>query len=228
MQLLRRLADNTQPNSLATAARRKRFSFFLQLLNTLPRPIRILDVGGTREFWNNMGFTTSPDIHVTLLNLDASPIEEPGFSAVIGDARQMPHFRDGEFDVVFSNSVIEHVGKRADQQKMADELRRVGQRYFVQTPNYWFPLEPHFLFPGFQFLPVTARVYLVTHFRLGWQPRYANRTEAQQVIETTVLLTQKELRQLFPDAQVYQERFMGLTKSLVVYGGWANMPHAPK
>jgi len=51
---------------------------------------------------------------------------------------------------------------------MANEGRRVGKRYFVQTPNLYFSIEPHFVFPFFQFLLLQAKVWLITHFYLGW------------------------------------------------------------
>jgi 2-polyprenyl-3-methyl-5-hydroxy-6-metoxy-1,4-benzoquinol methylase len=73
----------------------------------------------------------------------------------------MPQFQNDEFDIVFSNSVIEHVGSYEEQNLMASEVRRVGKRYFIQTPNLFFPIEPHFLFPFFQFLPLDYRVTLI-------------------------------------------------------------------
>lgn len=57
----------------------------------------------------------------------------------------MKQFQDNEFDAVFSNSVIEHVGDYEAQRQMANEIMRVGKRYFVQTPNFYFPIEPHIL-----------------------------------------------------------------------------------
>ncbi|HWS70973.1 MAG TPA: class I SAM-dependent methyltransferase, partial [Thermoanaerobaculia bacterium] len=67
-----------------------------------------------------------------------------------------------------SNSVLEHV---ADMPAMAREIRRVGRRWYVQTPNRWFPVEPHFLVPFFQFLPIATRAWLLTRFDLGWLTR---------------------------------------------------------
>ena len=63
----------------------------------------------------------------------------------------MDFFKDKSFDAVFSNSVIEHVGTFEDQKMMANEVIRVTNFYFIQTPNLYFPIEPHFLVPFFQF-----------------------------------------------------------------------------
>ncbi len=103
---------------------------------------------------------------------------------------------------------------------MANEVRRVGSRYFIQTPNRYFPVEPHFLVPGFQFLPLEAKVWLSTHFQLGWRPKYADRVEAGKEVARISLLTQRQLAQLFPEASLYTERFAGMPKSFVAYYGW--------
>ncbi|HYN82703.1 MAG TPA: class I SAM-dependent methyltransferase [Gemmatimonadaceae bacterium] len=96
------------------------------------------------------------NIRVTLLNTQHQKVSSSRFLSAVGDARFIPQFATGSFDVVFSSSVIEHVGDYATQRRMADEIQRVGKRYFVQTPNKRFPLEPHFLFPWFQYLPLGA------------------------------------------------------------------------
>jgi SAM-dependent methyltransferase len=201
--------------------RRRRFAFFLSLLNGLPRPLRILDVGGTQEFWDMMGGQTMDEARVTLLNLGAQPVSSPKFESVVGDARDLSRYPDMAFDVVFSNSVIEHLGPDfTDQKRMADEIRRVGKRYFVQTPNRYFPLEPHFLTPGFQFLPVRVRAWLVSNFNVGWYERIPDKAQAKREVESISLLSRRDLQRLFPGAQIYEEKILGLTKSFVAYGGW--------
>lgn len=85
-----------------------------------------------------------------------------------GDARDLTAFGDKEFDIVFSHSVIEHVGGFEDQRRMANEIKRVGKRYFLQTQNRFFTMETHFLVPMFQFFPVWLKVLLISHFDLGW------------------------------------------------------------
>jgi hypothetical protein len=219
MKILRALADNRRAGSPADKMRRRRFVIFSDLLAGLPRPVKILDVGGTQSFWERMG--PAEGIEVVLLNLQAPVATLPGFSGVAGDARDMRGFNDGEFDVVFSNSVIEHVGDYGDQRRMAGEVRRVGQRYFVQTPNKYFPVEPHFLFPFYQFLPLRARAWLIGRFDLGWRKRAPDPQKALEQARSVRLLTRSELAGLFPDGTILDEKLLGLTKSFMVFGGFS-------
>ena len=201
--------------------RRKRFAFFLSLLETVPRPARILDVGGTQQFWQLMAPDQLDGIHVTLFNLGPEQNTKPGFDSVSGDARDLSRYEPNSFDVVFSNSVIEHLGPRfADQQRMADEIKRVGKRYFVQTPNRYFPLEPHFLVPGFQFFPVALRTWMVSRFNVGWYERIPDKKKARAEVESVALLSEGDVRRLFPEARIYREKALGLTKSFVAYRGF--------
>jgi hypothetical protein len=112
------------------------------------------------------------------------------------------------------------VGDFAQQQKMANEIQRVGKRYFLQTPNYYFPIEPHVLFFGFQWLPVGLRAFLISRFNLGWVRRIPNADQARQWAENTRLLCRHDLQKLFPGACLYEEKLLGLTKSFIVYNGW--------
>src|SRR5262249_30258275 len=95
---------------------------------------RVLDIGGTPDCWGLL--VEQP--RLTLLNTPRARADLAGAAAwVAGDGRSLP-FRDGAFDVVFSNSVIEHVGDRASQERFAREVARVGRGFWVQTPNRWF------------------------------------------------------------------------------------------
>jgi hypothetical protein len=219
MELLRKLADNRQANSVATRWRKKRFALFQSLVSSLDPPVSILDVGGSELFWERVGFTQEPDVTVVLLNLGEVETTNPNCTGVTGDARHMPEFGDKEFDIVFSNSVIEHVGNYDQQRQMAEEIRRVGLRYFVQTPNRFFPIEPHFLFPFFQFLPLRFQIFLVRHFDLGFYARggIPDKQEAAETVSSIRLLTEKELKSHFPGGTIYKEKLFGLTKSFVVY-----------
>jgi len=217
--MFRGIADNRDDQSLAVRFRRQRFAFFLSLLSRVERPVHILDIGGTEGYWKTMAPDQSDQMSITLLNLTAEALTLPNLKNVIGDARSIPADQ-GQFDIVFSNSVIEHVGTYDDQLRMANEVRRVGKRYFIQTPNRYFPLEPHFLFPFFQFLPLRIRVCLLRHFDLGWFPKTPERQEAQRIVESITLLDRRSLVSLFPSANIYEEKILGMTKSFIAYGGW--------
>jgi Methyltransferase domain len=76
----------------------------------------------------------------------------PQIRAVVADGRELP-FGNREFDVAFSNAVVEHVGGRSDQERFVHELCRVAEQVFVTTPNRLFPVDPHTLLPFVHWLP---------------------------------------------------------------------------
>ena len=209
--------DNSNPNSWASKLRKKRFDFFMAELGKIEKKsLKILDVGGTQSFWQNMGFEDHPDIKIYLLNLEHQNTSGMSFISCKGDATNLSQYDDDFFDAVFSNSVIEHLYTWENQFKMAKEIRRVGVRYFVQTPNYWFPVEPHFVFLFFQYLPKKIRLWLILNFRLGHHPKYKKRESAIRAIEEIQLLSIKQMKKLFPDSTIYREKFIGLNKSIIV------------
>jgi 2-polyprenyl-3-methyl-5-hydroxy-6-metoxy-1,4-benzoquinol methylase len=200
--------------------RRARFALFLSLLSRIDGHVEILDIGGTQEFWTLMTDGDAGDVRVTLLNIEQQVVTSNRFISAVGDARAMPQFADKSFDIVFSNSVIEHVGSYYDQKRMATEVMRVGKRYFVQTPNKRFPLEPHFLFPWFQYLPGAAKAQLVHRFDVGWYKRIPSLEAARAEVDSIQLLTRTRFANLFPGGTLHTEKLFGLAKSFVAYGGW--------
>lgn len=215
----RTFADNTNRKSVAFQLRQKRFQLFVDMLDKFSTTVNILDIGGTQAYWEILKIDPliSCKLRVTLLNLYQQEIRMDGFNSVIGDARSMPEFRDKQFDIVFSNSTIEHVGNFEDQKNMAEEVVRVGKRYYIQTPNRYFPIEPHFVFPFFQFLPVNVRVWLVQNFKLGWFPKMLDRNKAFTEVNAIRLLTKSEVQALFSEANIFEEKYFGLTKSYIAY-----------
>ena len=212
-----RLADNGDANSLASRYRANRFRLFREMLRDVRGQVRILDAGGTAGMWQAHCAELPEQVHITLLNREFQERPHvPYISYVEGDVREMGMFSDREFDVCFSNSLIEHVEER-DRVSVANEIRRVAKGYFVQTPNRYFPMEPHFLVPGWQFLPVGLRASLLQKGDLGWMKRERDHSRAREMVESIRLLNELELRNLFADGRVYRERFCGLTKSFVVW-----------
>ena len=120
------------------------------------------------------------------------------------------------YDVVHSNSVIEHLYNFENQKKMASEIIRVGQKYIVQTPNKYFFLEPHYLLPFFQFLPNSLKYFILTKTKLSrlkkWDKKFA-----KQYIEEIRLLSEKEMKTLFPKSKIYYEKFFGMNKSFTMH-----------
>jgi len=216
--LPKRFVDFEKDDSLITTLRRKRIALFMDFTSNIQKPLKIIDVGGTVLFWEKMGFANDESYDITVLNLSATETQHLNINSVIGDARNMSEFHDGEFDIVFSNSVIEHVGGYEEQCQMAKEIRRVGKRYFVQTPNFYFPFEPHFLFPFFQFFPLWLKVFMLRHFSLGWYNKTPNKREAARIATSIRLLRKQDLEELFPGGTTYDEKLYGFTISFIVYG----------
>ena len=191
--LLARVAD-----PLARRARRARFRAYHAALAPTAED-RILDIGCGPS--GLAGFEPAAD--VTGLDADEQP-DYPGRRFVRGDARQLP-FETGEFDIAYSNSLLEHLDP-GDRKDFASEVRRVARRYWIQTPNKHFPVEPHVLLPAYHWLPQGAQKRLWRYGRLEGD------------YEPIHLLDESELRELFPDATILRERFGGLTKSLIAVG----------
>jgi hypothetical protein len=215
--LTAKFIDVHNPNSFSSQARQKRWEFFRSLIATAKRPMKILDVGGVETIWERIGFANQPDVEIILLNIYEIPKIYSNITPVIGNACNMPQYKDKEFDVVFSNSVIEHVGGDKEIRDMANEIQRVAKKYYIQTPNRNFPIEPHFFFPMFQFLPVSVRATLVQNFQLGWRPKTPNRAEAEAEVRSINLLTKRQMKDLFPGANLLEERMFGMTKSFQLH-----------
>ena len=210
------LQDSKQEGSIGNQFRNKRFVYFEKLINKLPRPINILDVGGTEDFWVNRNYHKKEDIKITLLNLKTITTNHNNIRSIIGDATDLSLFRKNHFDVVFSNSVIEHLYNFKNQQKMSQEVQRVGKYHFIQTPNKYFLIEPHFLFPLFQFLPKSLKYLLLTKTKLSRGKKW-NKKFAKEYIQEIRLLSLKEMKYLFPNSKNKTERFLGMSKSYTLH-----------
>lgn len=201
-------------HNLANRFRQRRMRRFLALIAPLRQgPLRILDIGGTPAFWRALpGLYRDPSVSITVVNLDTSEAEDANIRITSGNACALT-FDDNAFDVVHSNSVIEHVGHWPEMENMAREVRRLAPNYFVQTPNMWFPIEPHFKLPIVHWLPEQARPTLLQ--ATGRSKKFADAGEATRYVQRISLLSARQLRALFPDAYLWRERVFGLTKSLV-------------
>lgn len=212
-------AASDHPKSLGAKFRAKRTKKFEKLFfkNFNPeKPISILDLGGTDYFWKTSQIPNIPGVRITLLNLHLEKTTHPHIYSIIGDATDMKDFEDKKFDLVFSNSVIEHLYTFENQQKMAKEIQRVGRKYFIQTPNKYFPVEAHYAIPFAQYMPKKLLFTLLTKTKISrfnrWEPK-----AAQQYLDEIRLLDQSEMAQLFPGSKLLKETVLGMTKSLTAH-----------
>jgi hypothetical protein len=173
----------------------------------------VIDLGGDAATWTQ---SPSHPKHVHVVNIDTPPAEVPDWITVDnGDACALPvEFAARRYDLVFSNSVIEHVGGHERRLRFAESVHRLAPAHWVQTPYRYFPVEPHWVAPGMQFLPVPARVFVARKWPLAYTP---GRTweEAMKRVLTTELVGRAEMRYLFPDATIRAERLAGMTKSII-------------
>lgn len=211
------LVNHNKKDSLVNRFRQKRFTLLkgqLEQLIQTQTPFRILDIGGDLAYWNHIGWKHE-QCKICLLNLYPITLtqdEAKQFESIQGSALDMP-VKKGEFDLFFSNSVIEHLGSHDNQQHFANEVKRLAEKYIIQTPSIWFPLEPHSLIPFFQFIPHSIRAYLIMCFNINYFPKAATYSEALMVSKTTLMLTKKQFQALFPEAVIRVERLFGIPKS---------------
>jgi hypothetical protein len=217
--VMRGLADADADGSFSNSRRTRRFEAFGRILEGIidqrNRPARVLDIGGTNSFWEQRGWAGRDDVRVILVNLEAERQVHDNVEPRAGDATNLSELPDGSFDVVFSNSVIEHLETLERQAAMAAEVRRLAPAYWVQTPNFWFPVEPHFLTPAWHWLPVGLRVEMLRRRRWGWRGPCPDEDRARALVREVRLMRGPELRRLFPDATLERERIGPLVKSFV-------------
>jgi hypothetical protein len=177
----------------AARARRRRHERFFSR-TCVDHDSRIVDVG-----CGSLGLRAlEPELDIIGVDLAPRP-EYPG-PFVQADAASGLPFGDGEFDLAYSSSVIEHVAP-ARRAAFAAEVKRVARGWLVQTPAWSFPVEPHALLPFAHWLPPRARR---AYWRLG----------AMGYWEQIELLRRAEMEALF-GPPVLAERAGPLAKSWV-------------
>lgn len=220
--LTRFLTDYNRADSLGSRLRARRMAPLLEMIRKAYEEhghVRIIDLGGTERYWNiaPKGLLDECQVEVTLVNVSEDEMrpDKGRFRFVRGSACGLPRFADNAFHIVHSNSVIEHVGDWSNMCAMAREVKRLAPRYFVQTPNYWFPIEPHSMTPFIHWLPLPWRINLMMRFTLGHYLRAKTVSEAMLNVEDARLLNKRMFCDLFDDARFVPERIGFLTKSLI-------------
>lgn len=196
----------------------KRFVHLLNALNSQTldehQRFRVLDLGGKPDTWEQI----SQPLDITILNLPGENDAEVQqceshhqLTFVEGDACLASEFDNKSFDLIYSNSVIEHVGNHQQQEAFAHEVHRLGHAYWIQTPSKYFPIEAHCGMPLWWFYPVAWRRYFIRRWRSQRLYDWAD------MVEGTRVLNRKTLTRLFPESLVEVERFLGWPKSYILY-----------
>ncbi len=175
----------------------------------------ILDIGGYAWFWADLPVKSD----ITIINIEKPNIsssEREAYQFVMADGRNLP-FPDNAFDIVFSNSVIEHLFTYENQKRFAEETRKAGKRLWVQTPARWFPIETHLKSPLIHYLPASMQRKLIKNFSVWGLMTRPTQEETDALLSEIRLLTYKEMKDLFPDCRIIKEKFLFFTKSYIAY-----------
>ncbi len=196
---------------LSRRSRRKKFKLLEQVFRPRPED-RVLDVGASGATFTPYTFQ---DYYAYPDRLVAGGIERreilearrryPRAQYAIFDGRALP-FPDKSFDLVFSNAVIEHLPSRGQQERFAQEVRRVGRSWFITTPNYWFLFESHYHLPFIHFLPREAQ---------RWYNRLLGTHIPKGRVAELALLSARQMRKLFPGSRVVPMRVTFWPETLV-------------
>jgi hypothetical protein len=224
------LADPRDANSLSNRFRRKRdvrLRAVIDAIHASRGRVRILDMGGTLEYWSRVGldYLRSRNVFVTVMNLEASELDRTLavadiFETAVGDACNLTGVKNDAYDLAHSNSVIEHVLTWDNMKAFAAETRRVAPAYYVQTPNFWFPIDPHFYkFPLYHWFPRPVRARILNTFPIAHVGRIEGVDNAFRVVDDARLLDSRQFGFLFPDAAISYERVGGLAKSFIAIRG---------
>ncbi|BAY82514.1 type 11 methyltransferase [Calothrix parasitica NIES-267] len=204
-----KVSEWAKHNSFGKTWRLERMKQFLALVKP-PVGAKIIDLGGHLPMWQWFDH----DFEVTLVNLPGSYKSTGKFGQYTfmeGDATNLSeNFADKSFDVVFSNSVIEHVGDESKQVDFASEVIRLAKGYWVQTPSNYWPIEPHTGVIGYWLLPK----FVQENLQKSWEKELPVWTE---MVKSTTVLSKKRMRELFPDSKLYVERKFLLEKSYATY-----------
>lgn len=181
--------------------------------------MRMLDVGGYPWGWLDKDpVVKSIDcLNIHKVNWDPASSPAHNIRMLQGDACNMSDIKTGEYDIVFSNSVIEHVGSWEKQQAFAKEVRRVGKKLWIQTPAWECPIEPHYLAPFVHWLPKSLQKKLIRHFTLYGLIQKPSNQEIDSLVEEIRLLRLKEFQSLFPDGNILNEKLIFFLKKSYIY-----------
>jgi len=205
---------------------KERISFLKSKINFFPK-MKILDLGGYDGVFMDKISTVCNDLDITISDIDKNALEiakSKGYKTIHMDGSVIFPFADNEFDLIFCNSVIEHVtipktdvwmkqkNKKFEsdsfkfQSLFAKEIRRCAKHYFVQTPHKYFIIESHTWFPFVGYFSHNSIICIVSVLNKFW---------IKKSDPDWYLLSGKQMKELFPNAQIFTTKKIGFPKEII-------------
>ena len=178
--------------------------------------VYIADFGGSEAYWKDfMSYIIKYNVIIFIFNKTFKATKSNRFQMLAHDCCERSSFHSRFFDIVHSNSVIEHVGGKRRKRSFAREIKRSGKSYFIQTPNKNFIIEPHFMMPFFNLIPLNIKVFLLNHFNIGYFKKTKCTEKSKKIINEIKLLSYKDIEGFFYGTHIHKEKILGLTKSFI-------------
>lgn len=204
---------------------RKRAALFFAKIQHLPKPLAVIDLGGTEALWRRWGIKEQHGLRITLINnhhIDKNNIGNehliPFIEELIIDAMELTVLDLLKYDLIFSNSFIEHLEDFRSQKKICSIIESSGKPYFIQIPNKHSLIDPHFphpLVPFFALYPKPLQAWLLMQYHFGSGSRNATYVEARKRVRFYNPIGVSEIRSLLPSGHLVKESFL----SLIVHRG---------
>lgn len=200
------------PDSIAERYRLRRWDMLRSAFPDI-EDMAVIDLGGYLSAWERAPFRPA---RVHIVNLEDPTEDLPAWAEYDhANACDLPEsIASRKYDLVFSNAVLEHVGGHSQRTAFAATVHSLSACHWIQTPYRYFPIEPHWLFPWFQNLPISTRVSVSRRWPLVHTPP-VDREEALDAVMSVELISRIEMEHYFPSSQLVAERVGPLTKSLI-------------
>lgn len=211
-----------------TRAASRRGALFKDFIDSFAPPIRIIDLGGTVSMWERWGLIEDERLIVDLANnfsMDKNNSEAipktAGFSKIDVDVVNLTPEDYSQYDVVFSNSMLEHLADFNQQRSVAKSIILSGKPFFIQVPNKNSLIDPHFAHPMAPFFAAWPRSIQCAALRLSGLNggrRAKSRAHAERRLMFYNPLSMRDMRSLFPGEgiNILSERTFGIPMSIVV------------
>ena len=202
-----------------------RSTLFKEFLSSIAPPVRIIDLGGTVSMWERWGLSADDRLRIDLANNFSMDVnnkdnlsKSSNISKVTVDVTTLTTSDYQRYDVIFSNSMLEHLADFEQQRSVAREIVESRRPYFIQVPNKYCLVDPHFAHPLAPFYAAWPRSFQTRMLRisgLNGGARARSHAQAEHRLKFYYPLSKSDMSSLFSDAEVLVERNFGMSMSIV-------------